>query len=147
MDKKTLLELFFTSLSKMKRQMELHSNSTVEERVATMLQLQTLSFLADNPNSTPSQLATILCLSSSSAAQLTDRLVNSGWIDRQHDKKDRRVVHLSLTSAGQEQLASLRTLRQKKMEPILKHVNKEDLEQLVHIMNNISIALEKGAQK
>ncbi len=147
MDKRELLEAFLTSLSKMKRQIEQQSNTSVEERMATMLQIHSLDFIAENPLSTPSQVAGFLCLSSSSTAQLIDRLITSSWIKRVPDEYDRRIVHLELTDSGKKQLQDLKKRRAERFSPILTHVPKRDLEELVRIMDTISIAFEKGGNK
>ena len=147
MDKRELLEAFLTSLSKMKRQIEQQSNTSVEERMATMLQIHSLDFIAENPLSTPSQVAGFLCLPSSSTAQLIDRLITSSWIKRVPDEYDRRIVHLELTDSGKKQLQDLKQRRAERFSPILTHVPKRDLEELVRIMDTISIAFEKGGNK
>ena len=39
---------------------------------------------------------------------LVDRLFEAGYVDRQHDENDRRVVNIVLLPAGMEKLASIR---------------------------------------
>ena len=39
---------------------------------------------------------------------LVDRLYEGGYVDRQHDENDRRVVNIVLLPAGEEKLAAIR---------------------------------------
>ena len=39
---------------------------------------------------------------------LVDRLYDAGYVDRQHDENDRRVVNIVLLPAGEEKLAAIR---------------------------------------
>jgi DNA-binding MarR family transcriptional regulator len=58
-----------------------------------------------------SDAAKLLCTRHHSAVQLIDRTEQLGLITRnREDSKDRRVVRLALTRAGQEKLALLGTI-------------------------------------
>lgn len=50
----------------------------------------------------PSELATILARRPNSVSMLVDRMVKAGWVRRTRDRKDRRVVNVSLTSKGEK---------------------------------------------
>ena len=52
----------------------------------------------------PSELAAILARSPSSVSMLVDRMVKAGWVKRTRNRKDRRVVNVSLTSKGEKAL-------------------------------------------
>lgn len=49
---------------------------------------------------TMGQIADYMALSSAAATSLIDRLVQSNWMVRQPDEKDRRIVNVSLTEEG-----------------------------------------------
>jgi DNA-binding MarR family transcriptional regulator len=76
-------------------------------------------------------------MSSSAVAQLIDRLLTSNWVDRKHDETDRRVVRLSLTHEGLKELDRLKKIRQERLEPLLKHLDEKDLQELIRILNNV----------
>jgi len=52
----------------------------------------------------PSELATILARRPNSASMLVDRMVKAGWVRRTRDRKDRRIVNVSLTAKGEKAL-------------------------------------------
>jgi DNA-binding MarR family transcriptional regulator len=50
---------------------------------------------------TMGQIADYMALSSAAATSLVDRLVQSNWVTRQTDDKDRRIVNVRLTGDGE----------------------------------------------
>jgi DNA-binding MarR family transcriptional regulator len=66
----------------------------------TIPQMRTLGIVARNPGSTMSELACALGGSMSAATALTHRLVQHGFIQRNDDPHDRRIIRLHLTEAG-----------------------------------------------
>jgi DNA-binding MarR family transcriptional regulator len=50
----------------------------------------------------PGELGEILARSPNSMSMLVDRMVKAGWVRRTRDRKDRRVVNVSLTSKGEK---------------------------------------------
>lgn len=82
------------------------------ERTLTSLgisapQMMTLAFLAgsDGPV-TPTRLADELALETQSVTGIIDRLETRGWARRVRDLRDRRMIRLELTPAGQAMLAT-----------------------------------------
>lgn len=49
---------------------------------------------------TSTELATVFGVKKSAITPITNRLVEKGWMERTRDEKDRRVIYLTLTSAG-----------------------------------------------
>ena len=56
-----------------------------------------------------SEISRRLGIAKPNITPLVDRLYESGYVDRQHDENDRRVVNIVLLEAGREKLASIRT--------------------------------------
>lgn len=140
--KQELLEYFYISMTKIRRIVDQASNVSVEDKVATMLQMQALTYLKEHPSSTVGQLGQQLLMSSSAIAQLTDRLVNSNSIIRVNDETDRRIVHLKLTPQGRRELADMHKRMLEKMSKFVSHISDEDLHTLVNIMSKLLISLE-----
>ena len=138
-----LIEEFVAGSLKIKRFFEQISTISLEEKIATMLQMQALEYLNNNHGSTVSELAQNLFVSSSSTAQLTDRLVTSGWIKRENDKSDRRIIRLILTSKGEEELSGMRKKRVEKLNGLLSYLSDHDLSEMVRIQTKLVDAVEK----
>jgi len=141
MNKSQLFESFFDTTYKIKRLMHLETQE--QDQVITFFQLQVLSYIFSNRNCTPSQLSEEFHMSSSAVAQLIDRLLISNWVEREHDESDRRVVHLRLTEDGQSEIVRLKDVRKKRLEPLLKHLDEKDLQELVRILQEVYLSMEK----
>ena len=68
---------------------------------------------------TMGQIADYMALSSAAATSLVDRLVQSGWVIRQPDERDRRIVLAALTAEGQRIFGDLRGRRVDRMHSAL----------------------------
>jgi DNA-binding MarR family transcriptional regulator len=115
-----------------------------EERAATILQFEALSYLQKNPQSNLSFLAEHLHLSLSSATQLIDRMSKIGYVHRKNDQEDRRVIHLSITSEGTVQLQQLKEAHVKKLQKLFSKVDSKDISSLIRIQEKILTNLEKN---
>src|SRR5438045_1717026 len=117
--KKELVEQFINVMLKTRQIMHGSSNTSLKEKIVTILQIKALSFLKDKPNTTVGEIGKQLNMSSASIAQFCDRLVKTSWIERKNDKSDRRVIHLSLTKIGEKELKSVKEKRFKKLNSVL----------------------------
>jgi DNA-binding MarR family transcriptional regulator len=82
-------------------------------------QVFALMTLEDEKICTLSTLSEQLNVSSPTASGLIDRLVKRGYVNRYRDKKDRRVVNISLTKSGNVVIKSFRKNISEKWESIL----------------------------
>ncbi len=103
MAKQELYKKLFGSITMMKRMVDQSIHSLPIDSTFTNNQFQALLFIKEKPNATVGELAGHLRISLSSAAQLTDRLDKQSCIVRHSDPKDRRIVRLSLTDAGEQE--------------------------------------------
>lgn len=112
------------------------------ESVATPLQIDALLYLRKHPKSIVSSLGNYLQISSSAVAQLTDRLVGSGFVARGEDKKDRRITLLSLTKEGERVFPHFYKEKIKKIKIFAPYVSEKDLDDLTRIYSKILNKLE-----
>jgi len=112
--------------------------------MATMLQCEALTYLSEHDKATVGALTQELEVTSPAIAQLTDRLVNAGWIIREHDQHDRRIVHLLLTDEGKIELFQMRQKHFEMINPILSLISEKDLQELIRIQTELVQKLEKG---
>ncbi|HBZ35256.1 MAG TPA: hypothetical protein DEO33_02360 [Rikenellaceae bacterium] len=141
--KQELFEEFFATLIKISRITEKNVNYSLEDKTATFLQMQGLSYLSESPNSTVSELARALNMSSSSIAQFTDRLTENQLISRKPDVNDRRIVRLNLSDKGKAEIIETRKRMFLKMGKVLNLITETDLKDLIRIHKKILHLLEK----
>ena len=88
--KMALFEQLFAILEKIKKlEPKLIGDDTA---IVTPLQLSALGYLAKHPDASPGQLGAHLGLSPSAITQLTDRLVEMGFVERANSPIDRRMT-------------------------------------------------------
>lgn len=141
--KAKLLNQFMQSLMRVRRIAEKSFVIPSKDKTTTLLQNQALLYLKDRPNLTVGQLAEKIGLSSSSAAQLIERLVNLDLVKKTADKDDRRITHLSLTKRGQNQTEVAHSMLAEKVGSVFSQMSEKDLKEVVRIFTNFLKKIEK----
>jgi DNA-binding MarR family transcriptional regulator len=85
----------------------------------SMTHLHVLSILDHHGELTMSHLADLLGVSMSNATGLIDRMEERGFVERERDLEDRRVVLVRLAAGGRRQLIDSQVLREELMRKIL----------------------------
>lgn len=142
MESKELYKKLFEAMSTCKRLMHQYFSSLTKDLEATMIQVQALVFIKEHPDSTVGELARKLYISMSSAAQLADRLEKHSWITRSGDKKDRRIVRLTLTPSGQQELSSFYEQMVERMAEFYGRIPEKDVRELLRIHNELIDRME-----
>src|SRR5699024_7280976 len=84
-----------------------------------------------------SHLASALSVTTGGLTGITDKLVGGGYIHRNRDNKDRRVVYLTITDKGMEDLKTMDASRRSFIETIFNGLLAGELEQLDVTINKI----------
>ena len=86
----------------------LHMDLVQKEHGTPLSHVQVLAMLQDAGTMSVSEISRRLGIAKPNITPLVDRLFESGYVDRQHDENDRRVVNIVLLPAGEEKLAAIR---------------------------------------
>ena len=86
----------------------LHMDLVQREHGTPLSHVQVLAMLQDAGTMSVSEISRRLGIAKPNITPLVDRLFESGYVDRQHDENDRRVVNIVLLPAGEEKLAAIR---------------------------------------
>jgi DNA-binding MarR family transcriptional regulator len=141
--KQNLVQEFMSTSVTLKRIISRLSSVSLEEKMATILQFQALTYLREHKNATVGELAQDLAISSSAVAQLIDRLLEAGRIARKNDLKDRRIIHISLTPEGKKEQSQMKKKYIEKMTFLLTHISEKDLHELIRIQTELITKLEE----
>ncbi len=141
--KQKTLSIFMQSLMKIRRIAEQSFISPIKDGGVTLLQNQALLHLKDHPGCTVGELSAKLGLSSSSVAQLIERLINLDAIKKTPDAEDRRITHLSLTKIGLSQTEVAHSMLAEKVGNVFSQMPEEDLKEVVRIFTNFLKKIEK----
>ncbi len=130
----SIIELTF-DLSRVIR----HMMVNVSEHGAhvNFLQIHALALIEQHPGMTMKELADALRVASPSATSFVNRLEKLGWIMREHDAQNRRLVRLMLTNAGKSIMREKRALRTATLKKFLGFLTPEDQRQLVQILEKL----------
>ena len=86
----------------------LHMDLVQREHGTPLSHVQVLAMLNDVGTMSVSEISRRLGIAKPNITPLVDRLYESGYVDRQHDENDRRVVNIVLLDAGKDKLNAIR---------------------------------------
>ena len=101
-------------------------------------QLLMLYFVRQQERCTVSQLADKMEVNPSAITVMLDRLEHHQLVSRARDESDRRVVIVSLTERGSEELTRVWELRKRVLQHCLMQLNADELPSFVHTLERLA---------
>ncbi len=98
-------------------------NLLLKDYEVTWPQWMLLNVLSGTEACTPAAIAEQLGVDRSGVTRLLDRLEAKGYVEREHDKLDRRSVKLHLTSKGKQLMSTINSLAYQHQEVFLKELH------------------------
>jgi DNA-binding MarR family transcriptional regulator len=121
---------------------ELYTKELNKKYQVSAPQLNCLLALYENGPLSPSQIARHIMVRSSTVTGIIDRLEQKGLVRRTRVSPDRRVITIELTEAGQHLAQNAPPPIQQKIVEGLKRLRKEELERIVHSLNQLTHMLD-----
>lgn len=87
-----------------------------------------------------SELAASLGVKLSGCTALVDRAVEAGWVERQGDPTDRRIVRVAVSMAGEQILSELRAARARLFARYLTCLSPEEVKMLAALLDRVAEA-------
>jgi DNA-binding MarR family transcriptional regulator len=94
--------------------------------------IQILLLLTNNKQMTMSEISREIHVINSNLTPLVDKLIKLNYLKRQPSKKDRRVVHISITTAGKKQVEKHRAYVEAMLSEKLENLSDEKVAELQH---------------
>ncbi len=137
MDTKEIL----IKIRKIVRSVDIESKKIQKEYGVSIPQVLCLGFLRDAPNYqlTQGEIRSLLNLNSSTVSGIINRLEAKGFLARLPKTGDKRVVNITLTSAGDNLLSSMPSLLH---EHLTHKLNKLDDDKLKEVENSLNTLIE-----
>jgi len=110
----------------------------------TTPQFLALVVLKDRPGITMGELCERLYLACSTATDLIDRMEKNGYLERNRDADDRRVIRLSITEKGQNIIDQVINARRRYVYSILKQLTQEEIDQLAQALEKLDALMVAG---
>jgi len=135
-------------IRKIVRSINLESKKIQKEYGVSIPQVLCLNYLRDAPNfqGTQGELKRFLNLNSSTVSGIVNRLEKKGLVARLPKSGDKRKVHIALTSAGDELIASMPSLLHEQLSDKLLTLDESELKRiedsldvLVHLLDIQSV--------
>ncbi len=117
----------------------------LQKQGLTLSQANGLFAIAYHPGLSINALAEHQGVTKAAASQLSDRLVEQGWVERVEDAVDRRAKSLSLTASGQELVASIKQARGSWIDELTESFSKDQNTKLKPALELLIEQLEKFA--
>ncbi len=119
------------------RNLKASEKSLAAEMGFTLPQIFVLMTVDSKNGCKMSGLAKGLSLNFGTATGIVDRLVRDGYIERQRDEEDRRVVWVSLTNKGKKIIKEAHKRRKEKIATLLEKFSEEDFKTLLSIFQRV----------
>jgi DNA-binding MarR family transcriptional regulator len=103
----------------------------------TSPQFNALLTLKDHPSITMGELCEKLFLACSTATDLIDRMEKNGFLERNRDAQDRRVIRLSISEKGKQAISEVIVARRRYVASILEKLTEEETEQLGNSLDKL----------
>jgi DNA-binding MarR family transcriptional regulator len=116
---------------------------SMNEHGVTPTQFYVLIYLCKQRSCKISELAEYMGVKPSAVTFMIDRLEQNNFVVREHDKKDRRVVNISLSNEGEEKLKTVINARKAIAEQFLSYLSEEELAQFASIAEKLAEATTK----
>ncbi len=88
-----------------------------------------------------------MCVSAAAATQFIKKLESYGYVSRQADEQDRRMVMISLTEAGKAKVESTQSVFGFALAGLIRDLGTEDTKAFIELLNRTSVYLEKEYTK
>ncbi len=129
LNRKQKIEELMEGLQSFRRTMIFHGIPSAKMPRVTPSQWIVLHFVAQRGENSIKDVAHALNITSSAATQLVDGLVRSGYMIREIDSKDRRLVMLTLSKKTKNQVERMKKEALQKFLNIFKVLNNKEFDQ------------------
>ncbi|HSX08614.1 MAG TPA: MarR family transcriptional regulator [Candidatus Saccharimonadales bacterium] len=135
---------FFEVMFKNSRLLRDRVNYSSELTQLSMLQVQTLSLLKRNGSVQMREIADYFHIELPSATSLLNKLVSLQLVERQQDAKDRRLVKVTLTKAGDDLLKKSMDVKLEHLEHMLSYLTEEEQRELLRLVEKLNDRIEEN---
>lgn len=142
---KNLQELFSTS-DVVQRMMRQCIHQVFDELGIAPSQLHLLHTIDMLQPVSLKKLASEMKLTPGAITQLVDSLVSSGYVERIHDDRDRRVICATLTPEGKEKISLLKRKKRALLEKVVADLDDEEIDVFLRVQQKMIAYLEANCR-
>ena len=94
----------------------------------------------------PSEIGVRMGISKPNVTSLVDKLTGQGYVERRHDDRDRRVIHIALTVRGRKFVATRLQLIRKSIKGNLSGLSNDEIDNLYQALDTFKRIISKMEQ-
>ena len=110
------------------------------------MQVRILLMLTHSGMAQPSEIGVRMGISKPNVTFLIDKLIQQGYVQRSHDEKDRRVIHIAVTARGRKFVASRLQLVRNGIKKNLSRLSEDDVDNLYFALDTFKRIISKMDQ-
>jgi len=110
------------------------------------MQMRMLFMLAHSGMMQPSEMGIRMGISKPNVTSLVDKLIEQGHVERRHDDKDRRVIHIAVTDRGRKFVAKRLQLVRNSIRRNLSGLDHDELDSLYLALDTFKRIISKMDQ-
>lgn len=124
-----------------------HQNNDICQGKITFPQLLVLEQLCRQGASKMTDLAKFMRVSTAASTGIVQRLVVLGYVQREYDQQDRRIIRIKLSSKGAALLKKINYQRQELVTKIFGQISQEDRGEYLRILMQVKEILDREEDK
>ena len=109
----------------------------------TLTQCHTLDVLSKNGDLTMNELSRRMGLAKSTMSRVVNTMVRKGWLERERDCGDKRLVSVRMTSEGNKMMKKMNGSSREYVQRILKSLPPEKIPQVIESLRWVIHSTEK----
>ncbi|MCM8766241.1 MAG: MarR family transcriptional regulator [Candidatus Omnitrophica bacterium] len=113
-----------------------HSNELLKGKIS-LPQFIVLDFLYKEKRAIMSKIAEILSVSAPAATGIVNKLVRDGYLIREYDSKNRRIILIRLTNKGRDLIKKIIEQRRSLVKDIFGKLSEKERHDYLHILTKI----------
>lgn len=129
--------------SKLAKDYKLHMESGLAPAL-TEAQLTVLEVLEEQKRMKPSDFIPYLATSPAAVTMLLDRMEKNDLIIRDRDEKDRRIVWVTISERGREEVMRGMQVREDYLSHVLNRISSHNQQLLVYLLGKVSAAPQEA---
>ncbi|WP_026571853.1 MULTISPECIES: MarR family winged helix-turn-helix transcriptional regulator [Sediminibacillus] len=137
-----LIDIYTSAMNEVNRRVNILMNEQVHQEL-TSDQFGTLRFVHKNQPCTSSDIADEFSIGKSAVTAQVNRLVERGFVNRERDENDRRIVYLTLTDSGVHTMNQGREKLYEVLGEILSEFKTEEIGQFIQTLDKLVHILRK----
>lgn len=134
-----LMSLFFA----MGRVVRQNARDTKPSAHLSVLQLETLRYIAEHDRPLMKDIAAFLAVTPPSATSLVEGLVSGGQLKRSPDPTDRRSIRIEITPKGKTAIEKLYAAKRASIQKVFSRLSAKEQETLITILKKVTNSHEK----